>query len=457
MKTVLKLLLALAAGLLIGAASAQVTAISGIAVDQYGTPLPGAQVRVCSVTSTLNTQGQCTPTSTIYLDYGLTIPVGNPYQADEFGNYVVYAGPLAAPNLYMVQLFPASGITWSYVVNGPFCSIAGCTFTGGVTAPFFNATQSPYYEVNGSQLASTNLADTANIAYKNAANTFSAGPQTAPIWNATTQFNVNGVQIACTNLSDCANLAKIGSNNTFVGATNTFNAIAGTTITGTILNATTGYRFAGAAALNHVLLGNGTNYVDSASIPYSVIAPGGASGPFAAAGVPCATSTTASTVCTSAQIVTALNVSPSSTFAPALLPLATTAAIGGVQCDGTTITCTAGVIATVGTAPGNRVCNANGCYVLYSDGTLVEWGTNVGCGSGGLCSVAITFPTAFTTTTELSVTVGCNYATEGNCVSSYKTVTTSGFSQNFQPVVNVGGAGSNFDGSETGSWMAVGH
>ena len=39
----------------------------------------------------------------------------------------------------------------------------------------------------------------------------------------------------------------------------------------TAANATTGYQIAGTAPLNHILLGNGTNYVDSATVPGSVI------------------------------------------------------------------------------------------------------------------------------------------------------------------------------------------
>ncbi len=38
-----------------------------------------------------------------------------------------------------------------------------------------------------------------------------------------------------------------------------------------VFNATAGYEFNGAAPVNHVLLGNGTNYVDSPSIPASII------------------------------------------------------------------------------------------------------------------------------------------------------------------------------------------
>ncbi len=40
------------------------------------------------------------------------------------------------------------------------------------------------------------------------------------------------------------------------------------------INSQSGYLFAGAAPLNHVLLGNGTYYVDSATIPYSIITGG---------------------------------------------------------------------------------------------------------------------------------------------------------------------------------------
>ena len=57
-----------------------------------------------------------------------------------------------------------------------------------------------------------------------------------------------------------------------------------------------------------------------------------------------ASSTAAPTASTSPQIVTALNTSPSTTLAPALLPLATTGAFGAVKPDGTTVTISGGVI-----------------------------------------------------------------------------------------------------------------
>lgn len=117
------------------AAHAQVAVISGQAIDQNGQPLPNVQVRVCSVTST---GVPCTPTASIYQDFGLTVPAPNPTTTDQYGNYTVYAGTLPAPNLYTVQYSPESGVTWAYVVNGPFLSASGGIVTGYITALGYN-------------------------------------------------------------------------------------------------------------------------------------------------------------------------------------------------------------------------------------------------------------------------------------------------------------------------------
>ncbi len=47
--------------------------------------------------------------------------------------------------------------------------------------------------------------------------------------------------------------------------------ISGSTLTASVINATTGFENNGLAPLDHVLLGNGSQYVDSASIPASII------------------------------------------------------------------------------------------------------------------------------------------------------------------------------------------
>lgn len=130
-----KLCLFVVACLVSLAAKGQVAVISDQAIDQNGQPLPFAQVRVCSVTST---GVPCTPTAQIYQDFGLTIPAANPTTTDQYGNFTVYAGTLPAPNLYTVQYSPASGITWARVYNGPFLSAAGGIVSGYITALGYN-------------------------------------------------------------------------------------------------------------------------------------------------------------------------------------------------------------------------------------------------------------------------------------------------------------------------------
>ena len=203
-------------------------------MNQYGQPAVGVPVYVCSAAG--STGLPCTPVASIYYDYNLMYPAPNPISTDSNGNYNVYVPALSFPNVYIANVVTGYGTPTTQLYPGPNCPLSGCTFTGNITAPTFNATVSPYYEVNGTQLASTNLLDTANIAYKNAANAFTGTPQTAPVWNATTGFDVSGVPLASTNLSDTANLAYLNVSNTFTGATNTFAAITGTTI-----NATTGF------------------------------------------------------------------------------------------------------------------------------------------------------------------------------------------------------------------------
>jgi hypothetical protein len=135
MRKLAKLWLLVVACLVSLAAHSQVVAISQQVINQYGAPLPYAQVRVCSVTST---GVPCTPTAAIYQDFGLTIPSPNPLSADQYGNFTAFAPALPAPNLYTVQYSPASGITWAYVVNGPGLSASGGTVTGYINALGYN-------------------------------------------------------------------------------------------------------------------------------------------------------------------------------------------------------------------------------------------------------------------------------------------------------------------------------
>jgi len=64
--------------------------ISGQVFNQYGSPVAGAQVYICSAAG--STGLPCTPPATIYQDYNLTTTTPNPTQTDANGNFSVYVG-----------------------------------------------------------------------------------------------------------------------------------------------------------------------------------------------------------------------------------------------------------------------------------------------------------------------------------------------------------------------------
>lgn len=271
------------------AVHAQGGSIYGQAVSPAGYPVAFASVRICPTTST---GAPCTPlTPNVYADPGQTIPVANPYTTDGFGNYSVF---VPAGNYYIVQVSFTSNqqpYTYAYIVaaasssvavSAPQYSIATYTAPGtattlgesGVTAPngqlrtdaagglyvpgpaifygsltgtVLNATLSPYYEVNGTQIAAVNLLNGVT------------GSGTVVLANTPTLITpILGVA-AATSLNTSGNIVDGGSL-----------AVTGNA-TAPIFNAGTGFELGSAAPMNHVLLGNGTNYVDSSTIPASVI------------------------------------------------------------------------------------------------------------------------------------------------------------------------------------------
>lgn len=152
--------------------AAQTGAISWQAIDQYGQPLPHAQVRVCSATST---GVPCNPTVPIFLDYNLTTPVSNPYSSDNFGNFSLYVPALPFPNVYVVQLTPASGITWSYLFDGPGGTGGSGCITGGASGTLLASNgaggcASTFVQVNSANLTSPiapNLVNSATVTVTN--------------------------------------------------------------------------------------------------------------------------------------------------------------------------------------------------------------------------------------------------------------------------------------------------
>lgn len=135
------------------------------------------------------------------------------------------------------------------------------------------------------------------------------------------------------------------------------------------------------------------------------------------------------------------------------LPNGTTAVTqaGG---DNTTLLATdAFVLANVVTTP--RICNANGCYRVETDGTIEMYGTAAGCTtSSAQCTATVTFPASFTTVSNLSPQITC-VSSSNNCAMTVSGITTSGFTVNVSAVVRVGGGGSNISASV--SWAAKGN
>lgn len=105
----------------------------------------------------------------------------------------------------------------------------------------------------------------------------------------------------------------------------------------------------------------------------------------------------------------------------------------------------------------NRACTSTDCYFVQPDGTIVEWGSATGCANADNagCTEAITFPLSFTTTTNLTITVGTSGAPL-NCMANVQSPSVSGFTMSYGSFVEVGGGGSHCTGSQTGPWFAIG-
>jgi hypothetical protein len=139
---------------------------------------------------------------------------------------------------------------------------------------------------------------------------------------------------------------------------------------------------------------------------------------------------------------------------------ATTLALNGAAPSGHTL-CGNGT-SYIDCAATPQTCNSNGCYTISGDGTINQWGQSGSCGSGtNSCSVAVTFPTAFTSTSNLVVTVSTQENVSGATGNTFSMVngspTISGFNAYFAALVYVGGSGNNLSGSQTVYWRAVGH
>lgn len=97
-------------------------------VQGFLAPIPGATITVCT---SVATGIPCSPTTTIYLDQGLTQPAPNPFQADSNGNFGFWIGP-GGSYKYSIT---AAGVT------GSLSTVAQIAATGCVPGSPVNALQ----------------------------------------------------------------------------------------------------------------------------------------------------------------------------------------------------------------------------------------------------------------------------------------------------------------------------
>lgn len=90
-----------------------------------GQPSPGAIVRVCSSTATGTPCSPLTPGG-LFSDTTLLTPISNPFTADQNGNYNF----CASNGNYLVQTFPQTGTTYSFVVTVGIAPSGSYTFSG---------------------------------------------------------------------------------------------------------------------------------------------------------------------------------------------------------------------------------------------------------------------------------------------------------------------------------------
>jgi hypothetical protein len=116
---------------------------------------------------------------------------------------------------------------------------------------------------------------------------------------------------------------------------------------------------------------------------------------------------------------------------------------------------------------GVPTCNANGCFRMLAGGVYKEeWGVSGAVPAGSDANtVPITFPQAFSSTTNLSVVLSADACAQGPCstgtknpisVSGNGDLSTSGITAVFIGVVPTGGGGVSLTGTIHAHWHAYG-
>lgn len=181
----------------------------------------------------------------------------------------------------------------------------------------------------------------------------------------------------------------------------------------------------------------------------------------------------------STKIATTAYVSNPGAISPSSIALASGGAMTGNQGNGTKLQHSSGAITandcTKFDTNGNtvdagvscaavvaRTCNANGCYRIEGDGTIMEWGTiSVPATGNAFNSATITFPAAFTTVPVVTANaIGLPSATQDTTTPislQFTSTTTTGAFAYMAKVIVASAGGGAFQQTITLNWYAIGY
>ena len=172
------------------------------------------------------------------------------------------------------------------------------------------------------------------------------------------------------------------------------------------INSQAGYLFNGAGALNHVLLGNGSYYVDSATIPFSIIS--GLTLYYQTVAINGITSTQRPTLNFSSSFIEDDSIGPTLTT----IELANSGVTAGTYTNPTSVS-----VSTTG-----QVTNITGGSNTGVDYYFTLTSCTVSAGAGGQCQGTATFTSGGNTSPSFPAMIDATYIT--NCDADFGTATS---------------------------------